>query len=106
MIAFAVQSLVKTKSFRFFKLESGIYVHSVQKECTQCCPTDIKCCPQNRDFKNLVSLHVTCLKTGFLLTYLTEGGVMTKIHSPAGLSFLSPVKIGAPPSEKVSWSLP
>ena len=30
---------------------------------------------------------------------------MTKIHSPAGLSFLSPVKIGAPPSEKV-WESP
>ena len=30
---------------------------------------------------------------------------MTEIHNPAGLSFLSPVKIGAPPSEKVSWSL-
>ena len=52
--------------------------------------------------KILVSLHVTCLKMGFLLTYLTEGGVMTKIHSPAGFSFLSPVKIGARPSEKVS----
>ena len=25
---------------------------------------------------------------------------MAKIHSPAGLSFLSPVKIGAPPSKK------
>ena len=25
---------------------------------------------------------------------------MTKIHSPAGLSFLSSVKIGAPPGEK------
>ena len=58
--------------------------------------------PQNRDFENLVSLHVTCLKMGFLLTYLTEGGVMTKILSPAGFPFLSPVKIGAPPSEKVS----
>ena len=60
---------------------------------------------QNRDFENLVSLHVTSLKTGFLLTYLTEGSVMTKIHSPAGLVFLFPVKIGAPPSEKVSWNL-
>ena len=30
---------------------------------------------------------------------------MAKIHSPAGLSFLSSVEIGAPPSEKVSWSL-
>ena len=30
---------------------------------------------------------------------------MTKIHSPAGLSLFSPVKIGAPPGEKVSWSL-
>ena len=58
------------------------------------------CCPQNRDFENLVSLHVTRLKTGFLLTCLTEGGVMTKIHSSAGLSFLSPVKIGAPPKKK------
>ena len=59
----------------------------------------------NRDFENLISLHVTRLKTGFLLTYLTKGGVMTEIHSPAGLSFISPVKIGAPPSEKVSCSL-
>ena len=53
----------------------------------------------------MVSLHVTSLKMDFLLTYLTKGSVMTKIHSPAGLSFLFPVKIGAPPSEKVSWSL-
>ena len=30
---------------------------------------------------------------------------MAKIHNPAGLFFLSPVKIGAPPSEKVSSSL-
>ena len=34
------------------------------------------------------------LKTDFPLTYLTDGGVMAKIYSPAGLSFLSPVKIG------------
>ena len=81
---------------QIFKLEARIHVHSVQKECTQYCLTDIKCCSQNRDFENLVSLHVTRLKTGFLSTYLTEGGVMTTIHSPAGLSFLSPVKIGAP----------
>ena len=60
---------------------------------------------KNRDFENLVSLRVTRLKMGFLLLFVTEGGVMTKIHSPAGLSFLSTVKIGAPPSEKVSWSL-
>ena len=78
-------------------------MHSVQKEYTQYCPTDIYCCPQNRDFENLVSLHVTRLKTGILLIYLTVGGGMTKIHSPAGLSCLSPVKIGAPPSEKVSF---
>ena len=58
---------------QIFKLEAGIHVHSVQKECTQYCPTDIYCCPQNRDFENMVSLHVTRLKTGFLLTYLTEG---------------------------------
>ena len=30
---------------------------------------------------------------------------MTKIHSQAGLSILSLVKIGAPPCEKVSLSL-
>ena len=89
---------------QIFKLEAGIPVYSVQKESTQYCPTDNKCCPQNRDFGNLVSHHVTRLKMGFHLTYLTEGGVMTKIHSPAGLSFLYPVKIGAPPSEKVCWS--
>ena len=49
-------------------------------------------------------LFMKLVQTGFLLTSLTEGGVMTKIYSPAGLSFLSPVKIGALPSEKVSWS--
>ena len=59
---------------QIFKLEAGIHVRSVQKECTQCCPTDIYCCPQNRDFENLVSLHGTRLKTGFLLLYMTEGG--------------------------------
>ena len=90
---------------QIFKLETGIHVYSVQKECTQYCPTDIKCCPQNCDFENLVSLHVTRLKTGLLLTYPTEAGVITKKYSPAGLSFPSPVKIGAQPSEKVSWSL-
>ena len=79
-----------------FKLEAGIHVHSVQKACTQYCP----CCPQNLDFKNLVSRHVTRLKTSFLLTYLTEGGVMTKIHSPAGLFFLSLVKIRACQAKK------
>ena len=72
MKVFAVQSQVYTKSFIFFKLQAGIHMHPVQRECTQYCPTDISCCPQNRDFENLVSLHVTHLKTGFLLTYLTE----------------------------------
>ena len=75
-------------------------MHSVQKECTKYCPNDIQCCPQNRDLETLVSLHATRLKTDFLLTYLTEGGVMTKIHSPSGLSFLSPVKIGARQAKK------
>ena len=58
---------------------------------------------KSRFNENLISLHVTRLKTGLFLTYLTEGGVMTKLHSPAGLFFLSPVKIGAPPSEKVTF---
>ena len=48
----------------------------------------------------MVSLHVTRLKTDFLLTYLTECDVMTKIHSPAGLSFFFPSENRRPAKRK------
>ena len=76
-------------------------MQSVQKECTQYCPTEILCCPQNRDFENLISLHVTRLKTDFLLTYLTEGGVMTK-NSQSSRSFLSFLSENRRPAKRKS----
>ena len=54
-----------------------------------------------RDLENLVSLHVTRLKTGFLLTCLTKGGVMTKIHKVQQVfPLFPPVKIGARQAKK------